>query len=876
MQPAGVLNKFNRGEVSRAALVREDVDKVRESAELMENWLPQRLGSMMRRPGFEVLEAVTAGVKFFDYQYATDDTALLEFGDSALRIWIDDAPLARTAVTTAVTNGDFSSALTGWTDASSGGASATAAGGYAVLTGGDTDDAVIHQTLTTQTGAEHGLRIVVDEAPVRLKIGTSGAQSDDITDSLLQPGTHSLAFTPSANVTLTLINDKTYRTRIASIAIEGAGVLSLPTPVPLANVDDVQIAIESGRIFASWSGEQFLIERRGTRSWGVADFRVDDGPFDTINLDDGLTLEPSTLKGNGTLTASKAHFKDPESVGTLRRVLSAGQTVTASVTAEDNGTGSVRVTGLANGGGRRIFYNITGSWSGTVTLQRSTDDAAWVDVDSFTANRSAAYEDGVDNAVYYYRLHVKPGDYTSGTIGLEVTYSGGGIEGICRITSVSSSTVANVQVLSAFGSTDASRDWYQTQWGDGAGFPNATALEEGRLYFAGKGGLWGSVSDAFTSFNRRLEGASASIYKAIGRGATDEVNWVAPAVRLALGLAGDEVPVRSSSFGEILTADNINLRQGPEVGSSKVNPVRLRNALYFADASGTKLYELVYAGGTDGFEGFDKALLNPDICKAGIAHIAVAHEPETRVFVTLADGAGRVMLVDRAEDIVGWSRITVDGGTIKQIVCNRASGESEIYANIAYGGTEYLCKLARMDQAATRPADLYTYYAGPIQVCTGLSRFEGETVEAWAGSVRRGTFTVSSGQIDLGASYSAVTVGKTITANYRSGKLGIYDRSTSLAVLKRVENLMIQITDLWHPTLKIGRNETRLGGLRSVVRGKTLDTSALIEEYDVRGEEFEGSYDSDSRIYIRATGPATVLAMSYDLDVPSDQARQAA
>tara|TARA_Y100001947_G_scaffold158820_1_gene173276 strand:- start:3189 stop:5819 length:2631 start_codon:yes stop_codon:yes gene_type:complete len=861
-----VLNTFNRGELDPLAFSREDVEKVRRAGELMDNWLPVRLGAMIRRPGFEVISSVDTGVRFFEYEYSSDEKALIELGDEVMRIWIDDALVARTAVTTTITNGEFTSSITGWTGASGSGATAVwGTGGYAVLTGGDTTDAVLYQTLTTETGAEHGLRVVIEEAPCRVKIGTSGVNSDDITNSLLEPGEYSLAFTPDANVTITLVNSETYRTKVSECSIEGAGTMEIPTPVPLASVDDVQITVESGRIFCTWTGEQFLIERRGAKSWGVADYRVDDGPFDTINLDAGLTLTPAALSGNTTLTASKNHFKDPESVGTLRRLFSAGQTVEANVSAEDNGTDSILVTGI--GATRKFSYVIGGTMSGsTVTLQRSTDDATWVDVNSWTATRSDTFNDNADNAVYYYRLWVKAGDYGSGTIELSIAYEGGSIEGICRILSVTSATVANVQVLRSFGATDATTNWYRTQWGDGDGYPNACDLYEGRLWFAGKGGLWGSVSDAFRSFDRTIEGASASIYKSIPRGASEEVNWIAPAVRLALGMPSDEIPVRSSSFGEVLTQDNINLRQGPEMGSGYVPPLRHKNSIFYASRSLRKLMELKYSGQTDGFAVSDLMLLNQSICNANIVDLAVAREPDPRVFTVLANGEARVLLIDRAEDVIGWSRLTVSGGQIKQMFCQRGTAEDTIYARIAYDGTEYLCKLAALSQADSRPADLYTYTAGPASSVSGLSRFEGESVEAWSNGFRIGNFTVSGGSISLGNTFVDISVGLKITANYRSGKLGLYDRRTSLTVNKRVVSAAFMLRDFWHATLKVGRDESHLANLRKVQRGVAMDTSTIIEEFDCRADEFEGEYDPDARIYVRAEGPATLQAISLEID----------
>src|SRR4051812_27384779 len=110
------LVAFNRGLVSRLALARTDVKRVAMSSDLMVNWMSRVLGSMMLRPGLGYLDAIPAAPRIIPFIFATDDTALLEFTDEALRVWVDDDLITRVAVSGAISNGDFDSALTDWTD----------------------------------------------------------------------------------------------------------------------------------------------------------------------------------------------------------------------------------------------------------------------------------------------------------------------------------------------------------------------------------------------------------------------------------------------------------------------------------------------------------------------------------------------------------------------------------------------------------------------------------------------------------------------------------------------------------------------------------------------------------------------------------------
>ncbi len=82
--------------------------------------------------------------------------------------------------------------------------------------------------------------------------------------------------------------------------------------------------------------------------------------------------------------------------------------VTRSIAAENQFTDSVRLTGFFN-------ISLSGTWSATVTVQRSFDKGdTWFDVESFTVN-TEQYGFEAEFGVYY-RVGVKTGNFTSGTV----------------------------------------------------------------------------------------------------------------------------------------------------------------------------------------------------------------------------------------------------------------------------------------------------------------------------------------------------------------------------------------------------------------------------------------------------------------------------
>lgn len=871
-----LVNKFNRGEVDPHALLRLDVEKIGNSAGLVENWFPVRLGPMQYRPGTEYLGDVSGEAYFVDFVHATDDLAQLEFTDDQLRVWVDDEVIERTATADTITNPDFDSSLTGWTDDSDGtGSSSWESGGYAVLIGDGSNVGAMYQTVTiSDTGQEHAIRIKILDAPVTFRIGTTVGGSE-IFEGELKPGEHSLAFTPNANVTYWFSNRERYGARVDSIDYEGSGEMTFATGIDTDTLPLIRTAQSADVVFVAAKGvKQQEILRFGTKSWSLVDYRADDGPFGTINTT-GITLTPGDLNGDTTLTASDNLFK-PGHVGALFRLASSGQNRSASVSSADAGTESIRVTGVD--ASRQFTVRRTGTWSATVTLQRSSDNSSWTDVEDYTSNGTKTFDDGLDNSIFFYRLYVKPGDYTSGTVELELNYASGSIQGIGRVISYTSPTVVTVQAVEPFGATEATEDWYEGEWSEIQGYPSAVHLFESRLWWAGKDRLWASISDAFRSFDDETEGDSNPISKTIGFGPVDDVHWLIAINQLVMGLASDEITVRSSSFSEALTSTNTNLRGATSQGSANIAPIKADNTVYFVQRSLERIFEGLYDIQSDSLAAADIMLLNPSICRAGIKRIAVSRQPETRIFVILNDGEARVYLVDPSEDVRCWSRMTTDGD-YEDVVVMPGTKEDRVYFLVNRTNGRHWEKLALFREAvgdsASKHLDSFKAYTSPGTTITGLSHLNGKTVYVWADGQDRGSFTVSSGSITVPTAWTDVVVGLRHTAKYQSNRLdAVIGKKgyVNIGQNRRVTHLGIVSENLWRPTLKYGPDDSTLYNLPAIEDGTDADDTALVTDYDEQPFEFDGSYDPDSRVYLQAQGPATLLALVYDIDDPDYQA----
>jgi hypothetical protein len=103
------------------------------------------------------------------------------------------------------------------------------------------------------------------------------------------------------------------------------------------------------------------------------------------------------------------------------------------------------------------------------------------------------------------------------------------------VTGFTSTTIVTVEVLSAFSSLNATADWSEGDWSDIVGWPSALRFHDGRLWFAGRDKIWGSVSDAYTSFDIDFEGDAGPINRSVGFGPVDTINWLLDLSRLIVG-----------------------------------------------------------------------------------------------------------------------------------------------------------------------------------------------------------------------------------------------------------------------------------------------------------------------------------------------------
>lgn len=907
MREKSYLFAMNGGEVSPLAMGRVDLSRMRISAEVMKNCFPRVIGPMAARPGLAYLSSTDGdGVaRNIPFIFSAQDTALVELSDQKMRIRVDGELISRPPVLTTIAGNGFLDTNAGWIFVTTGNGVADVAGVHpsqlTLQTPARGDTAVAKRSDSVSVpdqNVEHAVDIIVDTGPVTFRLGTTDGGDELIEETELDTGHHRLSFTPTTGAIYTQFTAESEAERIVErCRVDASGVMDIPTPWLEADLFKLRYDQSGDVIYVTSSDRAYqpkIIERRGVRSWSLVTYEFFDGPF--IGQTSNVTLDPSSLTGQGTLTASDDFFKSGH-VGAVFRLTSNGSVIQSSLSGDDQFTETIRVSGNTsydtdsdgnneNTPERDVNFFIQGTWVGTITLQvADSEDGPWRPFSTHTGNVSSTIiTPGSANSVIYIRAGFTGTGHTSGVANVFMVYLGGGGDGYCRITGVNSPTEATMVVTKRIHSAATSTVWAEGQFSGLRGWPSAVGLFEGRLWWGGRDKLAGSVSDGFKSFDLDTIGDSGPIIRSIATGAVNSVKWILGLARLCMGTSGAEPVGRSSSFDEPMTPSNFSIKDASTQGSADVQAVKIDRSAMFVQRSGKRAYDLSYMTDAQDYSAQEITRFHPTVLSAGVKLIAVQRQPDTRIWFVLNDGTCAMLTYERSEDVLSWYTFETDG-LIEDVAILPNTEDDDVYMvvnrTINNVAKRYVERLAYDTQAQAGTtnymADSYvTATLSSSDTVTGLSHLEGETVVAWAAgaAVMNGdvpqAFAVSSGQITLPQAVTGtVIVGLSYDWQWQSAKLayGVQD-GTPLSRRKTLTDVAPILYKTHIRGIMVGQTFDAMDYLPLSFQGEILDANTVLEAYDAQSYCIPGTWNTDARLCLagQAPLPCTVLSLSLTME----------
>jgi hypothetical protein len=238
----------------------------------------------------------------------------------------------------------------------------------------------------------------------------------------------------------------------------------------------------------------------------------------------------------------------------------------------------------------------------------------------------------------------------------------------------------------------------------------------------------------------------------------------------------------------------------------------------------------------------------------------------------LEDGTVAILVHDKLEDVSAWVKYETNGQVIDVCILPGLEEDRVVYTiarSDTYAHEKWALESECRGGTLNKQADGFIVYSGaPTTTISGLpAQYEAAEMVVWADGVDfspdvagvQTTYTVSGGAITLLSAVSNAIVGWPYGADFKSSKLAYFSQDGSaLAQKKRVISLGLIMVDTQARALKYGQDFDHLDDMPQVEDSAVVDADFIWSQYDKPSIPLNGTWDTDSRLCLRATAPRPI------------------
>ena len=565
--------------------------------------------------------------------------------------------------------------------------------------------------------------------------------------------------------------------------IQGAsGAYYITIPYDSNEIWNVQYAQADNEMYlVDGNNPPQVLTRTDHNEWTIADVNFTSGPFLPENTTTE-TITPSAATGSITLTYSGTTlFQSTTGASHVGSIWQIGQVrASSSISSSFTANGTSLSTPYFTGG---YGFTTSGTWSGTVTLQRSTNNgiswrAALTPLVNTNFDNPAETEE--DGAIY----RAVMSNYVSGTCTYAITITDNINKGVVRITSVTDANTAVATVLTALVDTSATTQWREGYWSDYRGWPQTVTFHQQRLIYGGSDSypqtIWFSKQDP-DDYANFLEGTLDTSAFTVALPGQNPIRWLKAKDYLIIGTSGSTG--KYGEQGKAITPTSPNYQEQSTVGCAPLMAVDASDSVLYVQRGGRKVREFAYSLEYDKYLSPDLTLLAEDITESEIVDIAFQQSPDPTLWCVLGNGEMATLTYQRDQDVVGWTKQITDGDF--ESVC-RIPGltyEDEVWVivkrTIDGNDVRYVEKFEPRDWGSD-PNDCWFVDSGlsyddtATASFTGLTHLVGETVSVYADTLIESTEVVdANGAITIDNAASRVLAGLPFTSKLETLPLQI-------------------------------------------------------------------------------------------------------
>lgn len=568
------------------------------------------------------------------------------------------------------------------------------------------------------------------------------------------------------------------------------------------------------------------------------------------NIDDDFTLTPSAREGEITLTASKAAFTEGNIGGFFQIVHTRDKNEIQKYFSADGFTEPLEVFGYWS-------FTTRGTWSGTVTIQRSFDQGrSWNDFRVYSSSRDQNHAtDGNEereNVLYRVKMEdYQPSD--TGTLRLclvQLVNPDFSTNGVVKITGITSPETASATVIRKLGDTAATREWNEGAWSSRRGFPRTIAYFEERMVFGGSDyrpqTIWGSKTGDWDNFligDRDDDAIEFTL-------ASDTVNticWLCQHDALIIGTVDSEWTLSASDSTAALTPSNFTVKRQSVYGSAGIVGQMVGETVLFVQQGARKIREFVFQWEKNGYVSPDMTVLADHITESGVKETALQQLPDSILWCVLKNGTVAALTYEREQEVIGWHKHTTAGEFLS--VCTvPLSNEHQVF--FAVRRNDVVCievmaprRFGRVENAFFVDSGI-TVSGNAIAAVSGLDHLEGQTLAVLADGAELLPATVSGGVITLETPANLVTVGLAYSSIASPMPIEIeMQNGSSILRKKSVGTLKVRVYDSVGGQLKCGEGDWQQIISRDII-DDNMDKAITLKSEIVSLNMLSGSDDS--------------------------------
>lgn len=255
------------------------------------------------------------------------------------------------------------------------------------------------------------------------------------------------------------------------------------------------------------------------------------------------------------------------------------------------------------------------------------------------------------------------------------------------------------------------------------------------------------------------------------------IRHIVPLSSLILMTTGAEFRVTTAN-DDTLTPSSIGVKPQSYIGANNVQPVAVNSSIVYAAERGGHIWELGYNWQASGFVTGDMCLRAPHFFDGSeIVSLALAKAPHPIIWAVSSDGSLYGCTYVPEQSIGAWHRHETAQGLFESVACVAEGDEDILYAVIRrYVNGKYVRYVERMHERQVFEVEngffvdsgIEDRYATAQNYVEGLSHLEGREVSILADGKVMPSTTVKGGKVTFSDKAKHVIVGIPITADLQT------------------------------------------------------------------------------------------------------------